>query len=178
MALARKHGPIVVLCAALATLGSAPAAGTGSVTDPRGDTTMMRGGPDIIKTTVAYTSKRIEVKVHYATDSDIDYARDQATITGAILKFKRGGTYTLQRKAADPGFQTPQADEVLVGQTSKRVKCRGVASTVSDAKRTVTVKAPLKCFTKDGPKVKAKGFSFTVNFDTDETSSTKWINRG
>ena len=163
----------------LLAAGAVPAsAGSIDVTDPANDTAMMRGGPDIVSTKTDFSKKRVTVKVKYLTSEHVDLATDGGTITGATLKFKGGGTYTLQRKSADPAFQTPLANEIVIGDTARRAKCSGVKSSVSSANRTVTVKAPVKCFKKDGPKLKSKGFSFTYNFDLDETEWSKWVKQG
>lgn len=168
------HRTVAALAASAALLGLGPSpslAASTTVKDPVGDTQMQRGGPDIISTTTTFTAKRITVAIEHA-----GAVSDIGTITGSVLKFRGGGTYTLQRVFPDEGFGTPLKNEILVGQTSKRVKCTGVASKVS--KRTVTVSAPVKCFKKRGTAVKSKSFSFTRNVDLDETRRSRWISRG
>ena len=149
-----------------------------TVSDPVGDTQMMRGGPDIVATKVSYSNKRVTAKVTYRTAADIAYATDGGTITGINMKFGNGKRYVLQRHAADPGWQTPGVDEILIGDTSRRVTCAGVTSSVAKAKKQVTVSAPVSCFKGRGTDLKAQGFSFTVNYDLDETKWTKRIARG
>jgi hypothetical protein len=164
----------VVLAASAAILGlasSPSSAASRTVADPANDTEMMRGGPDIISTTTTYGSKRIVVVVKHAGSAD-----ELGTITGSVLRFRGGGTYTLQHRFPDPGFGTPEVDEILVGQTSKRVKCKGLTSSTS--KNTVRISAPVACFKDGGPALKSKGFSFTRNFDLDNTKPSGWIGRG
>jgi hypothetical protein len=163
-----------VVSAAATILGLAVApssAATRTVPDPTGDTGMMRGGPDITSTRTTYGSKRILVVVKHAGSAD-----EAGTITGSVLKFRGGGTYTLQHRFPDPGFGTPETDEVLLGQTSRRVKCKGLSS--STTKSTVSISAPVACFDDGGPALRSKGFSFTRNFDLDDTERSGWIRRG
>ena len=128
------HRAPAIVAASVTLLGLAvsPTLGASTtVADPVGDTEMQRGGPDIISTKTTFTGKRITVAVkHAGAVSDI------GTITGSVLKFRGGGTYTLQRRFPDEAFGTPLRNEILLGETSKRVKCKGVTSKVS--KSTVT----------------------------------------
>ncbi len=177
-----RRGPraaIAALSGTIVMLASTPAfAGQATVSDPTGDTQMMRGGPDIVSTKVAYTGKRITATITYSTPADVAYARDGGTITGVNLKLRKGKTYVLQRHAADAGWQTPLINEIIIGGTAKRVPCNGVTSSVAAKAKQVTVSAPVACFATGGKDLKAQGFSFTVNFDVDETKWTKWIPQG
>lgn len=174
-----SRGLMVAAFGTAIALAAGPAWGAQrSVSDPVGDTQMMRGGPDIVSTKVNYSNKRVTAKITYSTAGDIAYATDGGTITGINMKFGNGKTYVLQRHATDPGWQTPQEDEILIGDTARRAKCDGVTSSVATAKKQVTVSAPAKCFKGKGTDLKARGFSFTVNFDKDETKWTRWIAQG
>lgn len=172
----RLVGVGTTLAAVALGAGTAAAERT-SVTDPRNDTEMHRNGPDVVASSLTY-GKRIVVKVTYDSAADLAYARNGGTITGANLKFKNGKAYTLQRHAADESWQTPLKNEIIKGGTAKRVQCDGVTSAVSSANRQVTVSAPTSCFKGEGTKLKAQGFSFTVNFDVDETRWSKRVAKG
>lgn len=152
----------------LVAMGGAAMAGEATVTDPTNDTAMGRGGPDLVSTRVTY-AKRIAATLRFANAPE-----DLGTINGVNLTFKNGRSYTLQRHAADPGFQTPLKSEIVL-DTGVRVSCKGVSSSVNRSRRTVTVSAPTKCFNGKNTRLKAQGFSFTRNFDTDETRWTKWV---
>lgn len=170
---------MAALSGAALLLASEPAlAGQATVSDPTGDTQMMRGGPDIVATKVVHSARRITATITYRTAGDLAYARDGGTITGVNLKLRNGKSYVLQRHAADAGWQTPLTNEILIGGKSTRVPCKGVTSSVAAAAKQVTVSAPVDCFATGGKDLKAQGFSFTVNFDVDETKWTKWVPQG
>lgn len=166
-----RSAAVLAVSAAVLGLAWPASAASRTVPDPAGDTEMMRGGPDITSTRTTYGSKRIVVVVKHAGPAD-----GLGTITGSVLRFRGGGTYTLQHRFADPAFDTPEVDEILLRQTPKRVKCKGLKSSTS--KSTVRISAPVACFKDGGPALKSKGFSFTRNFDLDETKRSGWIRRG
>lgn len=151
----------------LLAVGTEAMAGEATVTDPRSDTAMGRGGPDIVSARIGY-GKRIVATLGYASSPETS-----GTISGANLEFKNGRSYTLQRHAADPAWGTPLTNSILVGSTC--VPCAGVKSSVNRTSRTVTVSAPSSCFKGKSAKLRAQGFSFTVNFDSDETGWTKQV---
>lgn len=172
----RRTITLAAACATASLLigaGSATAAET-SVTDPRNDTEMQRNGPDVIAMRVEYT-QQIAVQVTYDSAADVAMATNGGTITGATLEFANGKSYLLQRKSADPGFGTPLVNEIIVSNTSARIPCPGLRSSVSTQQRAITVSAPTSCFAGGGTKLRARGVSFTRNFDVDETAWSKWI---